>query len=1058
MKKINTISKLIHDRCPWADDLAEPLRELNFEDPEKAWKNLLIISGHCNFSTLFPNFFSSLLEALGRSYSPDLALHNFERFANTILDKDYLYTIFSSSPDLLEALVILFSGSQVLTDSLISDPSFFDWIKKPDTLNKSKSSDEFMRDFYDLAGAEYLGNDTPSLLRKFKKREYIRIGLRDLLGKTDFEETGKDVSLLADVCLKMAYEYADRACCKKYGTPFYEGGDGTWRKAEFTVIGMGKLGGQELNYSSDIDLIYIYTSSKGETRPVRGEPKTIVRVSTHEYFSKLALMVTKTINEITPRGSVFRVDLDLRPEGKSGEIANSLDSCEIYYQSWGRTWERQALIKGRISAGSEGLGKQFFSLLEPFIYPRSLDFAVVSEVRAMKQKMDQNLKEKKTGGKNIKLGYGGIREVEFIVQTYQLLFGGKDKGLRIANTVKALAKLRKLGFLMKEDHDNLLEAYIFLRNLENRVQISFGLQTHLLPADNIQLSILARKMGIVGNSKKELSEKLRFEFDRHTLFVGELFAGLFGGEKKRAAVKNYEERKDGKMTDEVGLTLDSLNGVSFDDPERALRFLKSLRDGPQFSHPSEKSIREFYAVLPRILEMCARVPLPNSAVENLVKFVETSRARDSYLNLFQSNERFLELLLVLFGSSELLSGTLIRQPGIVDVIRNPESIYRFKPPEKITEELNQGLEQCEDFETKKIFLRQFKDGEELRVGIRYLIREGDLLGTLVDLSNLAIVYLQVAYLTALEELRMCYGKKVLPEDFAIVGMGKLGGRELNFGSDLDIIFIYEGSSKAALPAGELPPYYAKLSQLIYELTSQMTSAGYAYKVDTDLRPEGSGGVLVMSVEGYSDYLKNRARVWEQQAMTRACFVAGNQQVAKNFLKVAQEFTYRPKMEYGSLIEIARSRERMEKELAQESSKGKNVKLGFGGLADIEFSVQILQMMHGKKHTRLRETNTLSLISHFGSLGLLGHEESEKLQRNYLFLRNLECVLRILNLSPTNYLPLEEKSLAVLARLLGYAGETSAGLASGLMGDYDRNTKEVRAFYRKTIDTLLRVSL
>jgi glutamate-ammonia-ligase adenylyltransferase len=238
----------------------------------------------------------------------------------------------------------------------------------------------------------------------------------------------------------------------------------------------------------------------------------------------------------------------------------------------------------------------------------------------------------------------------------------------------------------------------------------------------------------------------------------------------------------------------------------------------------------------------------------------------------------------------------------------------------------------------------------------------------------------------------------------------------------------------------------------------MTSAGYAYKVDTDLRPEGSGGILVMSVEGYSDYLKNRARVWEQQAMTRACFVAGNRQTAKNFLKVAQEFTYRSKMEYGSLIEISRLRERMEKELAQESSKGKNVKLGFGGLADIEFSVQILQMMHGKKHIRLRETNTLSLISHFGSLGLFDHEESEKLQSNYLFLRNLECALRILNLSPTNYLSREEKSLVVLARLLGYAGETSADLASELMEDYDRNTKEVRAFYRKTIDTLLRISL
>lgn len=1050
-------SVLIHAICnrnEWQNDLSEPLQKLKIEDPQKAWKILLALSSHCNFSMLFPGFFPSFLEELECSYQPDMALHNFERFAETIRDKDYLYTILSTSPNLLKALIVLFSGSQVLTDSLLTDPSFFDWLKNPDTLDKSKSRDGFMRDFYDLAGKDYLGSKTPDLIRKFKKREYIRIGLRDLLGKTDFRETGMDVSLLADVCLQVAYEYADRECRKKFGIPHYEDVDGNLKEAEFTIIGMGKLGGLELNYSSDIDLIYIYTSSKGETQSAEGAG-AVVRISTHEYFTKLALLITKTINEITSQGNVFRVDLELRPEGKSGEIVNSLASCEIYYQSWGRTWERQALMKARVSAGSEALGEEFFKLMEPFIYRRSLDFPAVEEIKGMKEKINQSLKRKKSGGGNIKLGYGGIREVEFTVQAYQLLFGGRDKSLRIANTLGVLEKLHKLDFITKEDYEPLREAYIFLRNLENRVQISFGLQTHLLPEDEAGLAVLALKMGIEGNSSEELAEKVLLEFVRHTQFVGGMFSGLFQEEKKKEAVQIAEKG----MSRTWELNAGVLEGIPFKDSENTLRFLESLRDGPRFSHPSEKSINDFHAVLPKILEGCGKVPMPDSAVKNLVKFIETSRARESFLSLFQSNEKLLELLLIIFGSSDFLSGMLIKQPDAIDVLRNLESVYRFKHPEKIIEELSRSLAECESFETKKTFLRRFKQEEELRVGIRYLIHEADLEGTLADLSNLARVYLQAAYLTALEELAKRYGNiDTVPDNFAIIGMGKLGGLELNFGSDLDIIFVYEETKEELLSEGELVPFYVKLSQLIYELTSQVTAAGYAYKVDTDLRPEGASGVLAKSIQGYEKYFKDRARVWEQQAMTRAGFVAGNEQTGRNFLEVAQEFTYRSKLEYGSLIEISRLRERMEKELAQESTMGKNVKLGFGGLADIEFTVQILQMMHGKKNPRLRETNTLAAVAQFSALGMLDHDESESLRKNYLFLRNLECALRIMNPASTNHLPKKQDALLVLAKLLGYGNTDSSDPAGKLMEDYDQNTKEVRAFYRKTIDTLLRTSL
>ncbi len=382
----------IHELRPWDDSFEKCLKEFGFAEPQKAWKNLTTLSGHAKFSELFPDFFSTLLDLASRSYNPDIGLHNLERFAEKIIDKNYLYTLLSSSSLLFEAIIALFSGSQVLTDTLLSDPTHFDWLNDRDILDTSRSKDAMMREYYKMAGDEYASEKTPSLLRSFKKREYIRIGLRDLLGKAKFQETGSDLSNLADVCLQVAYEYADKLNKKKYGTPVYQDAEGNWNESEFAILGMGKLGGGELNYSSDIDLIYIYTSSRGETRLEGTQTGSIIRLTNHEYFTKLALLVTRTINEITPEGNVFRVDLNLRPEGQSGEIVNSLASCEVYYQSWGRTWERQALLKARVSAGNEALGKSFFDLIEPFVYRRSLDFSVTEEIRSMKDKINQRLK------------------------------------------------------------------------------------------------------------------------------------------------------------------------------------------------------------------------------------------------------------------------------------------------------------------------------------------------------------------------------------------------------------------------------------------------------------------------------------------------------------------------------------------------------------------------------------------------------------------------------------------------------------------------------------------
>ena len=1031
----------IHQRQPWDETL--PLQAFGFREPETAWKNLVALAGHAQFEKLYPDFFRILLELIASSHNADMALHNFERFSEKFLDKDHLYTQLTESPSLFVALIFLFSGSQVLTDALLKEPSYVDWLSRPETLANSKSKDMLMRDFYEMA--EFQSKNIFSVLRKFKKREYIRIGLRDLLGKVGFKETVEDISNLADVCLQAAYEHADRELQKKFGRPVYQDANGNWIESEFAILGMGKLGGRELNYSSDIDLIYIYTSSQGETRST--SESSITSISNHEYFTKLALDITKSLHEITSDGNVFRVDLELRPEGNSGEIVNSLTSCEIYYQSWGRTWERQALIKARVSAGSENLGKEFFEMIEPFIYRRSLDFEAIEEIKSMKYQINKSLKGKHSKG-NIKLGFGGIREVEFTIQAYQLLLGGRDKSLRVRDSLGAMKTLYEKNILTEADHNHLREAYIFLRNLENRVQITFGLQTYLLPDNEIDLAVLARKMRIAGDSQKNLADNLMKEYETHTRFVGTLFAEQFVEKEKREAAETLSSEWDRSRIGEEQFTESMLAEIPFlPDPKRTYRFLKSFRDGTQFSHPSVQSIQEFYSIIPKIFQQCRRVPKPDSAIENLCRFVEATGARESFLSLFQSNEKFLELLLILFGSSGMLSQILIKRPDLVDVLTDMEAIYRFKLAEKIQEDLNSALKTSPDFESKSLVLRRTKQAEELRIGVRYLIKEADLAGTLEDLSNLADVFLQTVYRIACEEQ-----KSGNHNDFCIIGMGKLGGHELNFGSDLDVLLVYDEGESDPPPEG-FSGYYSALSQMIYKLTSEMTSAGYAYKIDTELRPDGDAGALVLSVQGYEKYFKSRARIWEQQALVRARFVAGNAEVGKKFIEAVHQFVYQDKFEYGSLIEISRLRERMEQELAKESTKGKNVKLGFGGLADIEFAVQIIQLMHGKKFPRLRQTNTLSALKSFVALGLIDQDMAEELQDSYLFLRNLECALRIIRQTPTNTLPKDNKELAPLARLLGY--EDAEIQAGSLLIDYDRHTQRVRKHYRKTIGNLLR---
>jgi glutamate-ammonia-ligase adenylyltransferase len=1044
----------LFENKPWNKEVEAVLVEGGFEQPENAWRILTVLSQQSNFPKFYPQFFSSFLDQLFQSYNADIALNNFERLTEEIQDKDHLYSLLSNSPTLLNALTVLFSGSQMLSDALLSNPSYVDWLSDPDTLTKLKTRDMLYRDFYEMAGTDELTDQTPSLLRKFKKREYIRLGLRDLKGLVSLRENVEGLSDLADVCLQVAYEYSIKILKKKYGVPMFTDMDGNTRESEFAILSMGKLGGRELNYSSDIDLIYIYTSSMGETQGTEEQ----TTLSNHDFHTKLGQMITKTLHEITPDGNVFRVDLDLRPEGKSGELVNSLTSCETYYESWGRTWERQALIKARVSAGSQALGREFLTMIRPFVYRRSLDFNAIEEVKSLKKKVDLDLKQKKLEKGHIKLGFGGIREVEFTVQSYQLLFGGRDQSLRDPNTSTLIKKLNDRGFLKDDEYEQLRDAYIFLRNLENRVQISFGLQTYHLPKDEKNLAVLARKMGFQGKSYPELVGQLNNEFDRHTQFVGNLYLKLFSEDEDQQAAGNAAQQWANKRELEGRFSEDILKDYPFKNINRTFKFLEKLRDGPELSHTSEKSIQTFYAVLPTLLDLCRQVPDPDSAVDYLVRFMEASHARETYLTIFNDNHKFLEILLILFGSSSVLSTLMIKQPNLIDVVTNQESLYQYKTPAMMMRELSARLSSVTEHSEKNICLRQFKQGEELRIGLRFMIHETDVPGTLADLSHLADIYLQTIYQLAREEVRQSKDSDTLLDNFAIMGLGKLGGQEINFGSDLDLVFVYdeEPAETDGSHSEDMISTYASLAQKIFQLNSTMAPVPSPYEIDTDLRPEGSRGALVLSLKGYKDYFEARGKIWEQQAMTRARFIAGSPEVGKKFMQVAHGFAYRPKLEYGSLIEISRLRDRMEKELAQEVKKGINVKLGEGGLADIEFSVQVLQLMHGHRNPRLRNGNTFENIQLLSNYGILDHGQAANLGKQYHFLRNVECALRLMSEQYSSHLPKDDDEMTVLARLLGYTDSQEE--AKTFLEEYKKITQEVRKFYKANLDILLRTSL
>ncbi len=945
-------------------------------------------------------------------------------------------------------------------------------------------------------------------LRQHCHREYLRIGLADLTGRYDVDTTMVELSELAAGMFGAAYNWARRSLHEQYGklasaVP-QDSGPGTLRQGSgqaqdaFVVLALGKLGGSELNFSSDVDVMYLYASECEETA---GGPRGTLQA--REFFTRLAELITRALQEVTPSGFAFRVDLRLRPEGVNGPIVNALNDALIYYEAYGQTWERSALIQTRPIAGELDLGERFLREVRPFIYRRYLDYTTIDDMKDMKARVESRMSDK-VGRGNVKLGRGGIREIEFLVQVLQLVHGGRDERVRGRGSLPTLARLTQAGYLPAEEGEALMQAYRFLRNVEHKIQIVHQLQTHTVPTDAREHETLARRLGYRGDG---VAAQLWADLDRHMDRVRRAFEKLFyepAAETRRSADAEMIELL--QILDNREASVRRLQALGFAQPEASYDDLLLLRDGPR-SAPARAGRRKvLYDIAPSALRTILHSADPDLALRNVATFISSVGARTSFLTLLRENPGTLRMLVDLFGGSQFLANAFIRSPELLDTLVRADLVRVHRTAEDLAAELQALLPRDGDFEESLEVLRRFRNQEFLRIGINDLqsvLRPGEVSA---ELTTLAEVCLRSACAIAARDICARYGCAELPGQMVVLALGKLGGGELNYNSDLDLIFVYDeahlspltdvsnqhvvrdgpqetfaasqhvrrkpppsaGLRRTGLECGRragpgatagaqpLPvsvhEFFSKLAQRLITVLQVTTREGIVYRIDTRLRPSGCSGPLVSSLEGFRRYHETSAQLWERQALIKARSVAGIPALQERVSAIVTDFVYRAPLTADDVGEIRRLRWRMEQELAKESLERVNIKTGRGGLVDVEFLTQMLQLHCGAREPRVRIGNTLGALEVLAQIGVLPADDHAILVDGYRFLRRVENSLRLAYDRPVEDLDRTHMELRPLAKRMGYVGTTD-GVGEQLWRDYSVRREAIRACFERWFDRM-----
>jgi len=1019
-----------------------------------------------SFRDMLGSSWDPILAGIASAPDPELAAANFSR----LLEGGKGTGMVLGSANLSKELLFILGSSQHLSLVLCQQGDRWEEVFLADRKTALKSVDVHLVALRQQLPPGLPEEDFLRGLRAYRNREYFRIGARDLLAFASLAETTQDLSSLAEAAVQIAYEHTRAKLQRLYGDAMIEE-DGRRRPLGFVVFGMGKFGGMELNFSSDIDLVYLYERDGGET--TGGEKGA---VEPRAFFSQLAQELTRALGELVFGGRVFRVDLRLRPDGANGPVVNSLPNTLLYYESWGQTWERVALLKARPVAGDKELGARFLQEIAPFVFRHYLDYATLEDIKEMKARVERSLRAPERSGGNVKLGRGGIREIEFVVQALQLIHAGKDPRVRERTTLPALDRLVECRYLAAADRDILREAYLFLRHVEHKLQIVQDRQTHTLPSDEPGLLALARRLRIAEDAAKGKRQKTKVETQgrqdddsaltadsetfnsrdeveqfwttlrSHMEAVHQIFRTLFrDSEKDRAAEVGEISALFQELQDEER-TRWRLQQLGFRQLPEAYENLRLLHDGPPHSPATPKRRKLLYALEPVLFQEVAKAADPDRALAAMAQLVASIGARSSFLALLKENPTTLSTLIGLFGTSEYLTQVFLRHPELLDSLVRADLVQVRKTKETMSADLSARLAEVREFEDRLDILRRYRTEEFLRIGIADSNGLLDLTEATEQLSNLADVCVVGAYNIARRALLEQLGYEQEPGQFAIVGMGKLGAGELNYNSDLDLIFIYDPAGEAE-NSKKLSPqeFFTKLVQRLISVLQVQTREGHVYKIDTRLRPSGRSGSLVSSLAAFVRYHETSSQLWERQALIKARVVVAEPAFAVKVTEMLTNVAYANEIDASGVAEIDRLRGRMEHELAHEHAGRFNIKTGRGGIVDIEFLVQMLQLRYGQRFPALRQRATLPALRMLQESGVLPERDFEILSRGYRFLRALENRLRIERDQPVEALESSAAQLTPLARRLGYEGEDAA---TQLLTDYQSQREAIRACYSR----------
>jgi len=801
-------------------------------------------------------------------------------------------------------------------------------------------------------------------LRQLRKAVMLSIITRDLDRRGNLAEVVATVTALAELALTTAVAHHSRWLAQEFGNP---SGNVSGATQQLHVIAMGKLGGAELNVSSDIDIVFAY--------PEEGNTDGSRSISNHEFFIRVARKVISAIAEVTEQGFVFRVDTRLRPYGDSGPLAVSFDMLEEYFTTQGREWERYAWVKARSLTGTAAAALD--AVIAPFVYRRHLDYSAIASLRSLHAQIRQEAKKREIAD-NIKLGPGGIREIEFLVQVFQMIRGGREPALRLRPTMKALALLGEKNILPAATVAELHAAYVYLRDLEHRLQYLDDQQTQILPHAEEDRARVAEMMGCTDYAA------LIAQLNVHRGAVSRHFDAIFAGVKEPGPAQN--------QTDPWLLSLSPeelrsrLEAMGFVDAERIHARLAGIRGSARYRRMAASSQSLLDRLVPQLLETARQSSNPDATFERMLNVVDSIGRRESYLALLLEYPNATAGLARLASASPWAADYLAQHPVLLHELINPQGGSDLPDWPRLREGLRASLDEHDgNIERQMDNLRHFKQTQTLRLLALDLAGIVTLESLSDHLSELACTVLEEVLRLAWMALRTRHRDQ---PSFAIVGYGKLGGKELGYASDLDIIFLYDDDDALA------PENYARLAQRINTWLSSVTSAGVLYETDLRLRPNGAAGLLVSDIGAFRDYQFTKAWVWEHQALTRARFVAGEARIGAGFEQIRTDVLCRPRALGPLANEIQSMRDKM-RDAHPNASGLFDLKHDRGGIVDVEFVVQFLVLGHAHRHPELTgNIGNLALLKLAASLGLLPDDLAVAGHAAYREFRRLQHAMRL----------------------------------------------------------------